>query len=195
MPLVTLTAAEARRKPTVKYNSSDGKRTYGAHVEALAVRPTAPSAPGLTTTTVGGVMAATTGMTYVVTAIANYVESLPSAAATVTTGAGSTNSVDLTINTVTGARHYNVYGRTAGTELFIMTVDVGSTTVHRDTGAVTPSGAQPSGAITAGTVVLRIPNLPAGSGQFPRRHTILAEAATSLGQAGRYEYFRTKQNG
>jgi len=60
MPLVTLTAAEALRKPTVIYNAADGSgRKYGATVERLSVRPSTPGAfANITTSTGGGTLGA-----------------------------------------------------------------------------------------------------------------------------------------
>jgi len=194
VPLFSLTAAEAARKPTVVYNAADGSgRTYGAYVDSFATtRPAAPAAPAITTTTAGGSILGTTALSYVVTSVLNALESLPSAAATITTGAGSTNRVTLTLATVAGVNLYNVYGRTSGTEAFIMTVDTGvSTTVASDTGAITASGAKPSGAISTATVVLRIPNMPSiGAARGWPGRAIVAGPATSVGETGKYEYRR-----
>jgi hypothetical protein len=60
-----------------------------------------------------------------------------SVAATCST-TGSTGAVVLTWPAVTGATHYDVYGRTAGSEFFIATV---TALTYTDTGSVTPSGA------------------------------------------------------
>jgi hypothetical protein len=192
MPLFALTAAEALRRPTVIYNAADGSgRTYGANVENVpTTRPAAPAVPVLVASTTGGTLLGTTSYSYVVSSVLNGVESLPSTAATVTSGAGSTNKVTLTLATVSGITLYNVYGRTSSTEAYIMTVDTGGSTVASDTGAITPAGAKPSGALAAGSAVLRIPSL-AGGTTLPRNKTILAVNATTPGEAGKYEYRRS----
>lgn len=63
------------------------------------------------------------------------------------TGGAATGANDglVTVNwtAVTGALAYEVYGRTAGTELLMYTTPNATTLSWVDTGAVTPSGAQP----------------------------------------------------
>ena len=191
MPLFALTANEALRKPIVNYNAADGSgRVYGAHVEGFpTTRPAAPSAATITTSTLGGSIGAGVGVQYSVTAVDDGIESLPSTLSTLTTtGGGSTNSVSLTIATVAGAEFYNVYGRASGSQLYIMTVDTSTTTVKTDTGAITPSGVVPAGALTAGTAVLRVPSIVGGT--RPYQKNVVAAPATAIGEAGKYEYRR-----
>lgn len=192
MPLFPLTAAEALRKPTVHYNAADGSgRTFGAYVESVAsTRPAAPAAPTVATTTTGGTLGSGIGVQYSVTSVDDGIESLPSALSTLTTtGGGSTNAVQLTLATVAGAEFYNIYGRATGSQLYMMTVETATTTIKVDTGAITPAGAVPSGAITAGTAVLRIPWLATGTRLYNNR-TIVAAPATTIGEVGKYEYRR-----
>lgn len=192
MPLFALTATEALRKPTVHYNAADGSgRTYGAYVENFAsTRPAAPAAPTVAASATGGTIGTGVGVQYSVTSVDNGIESLPSALSTLTTtGGGSTNSVNITVPSVAGAEFYNIYGRASGSQLYVMTVELSSTTVFTDSGAITPVGAVPSGALAAGTVVLRIPNV--GSGTRPyQRSSVVAGPAATIGEIGKYEYRR-----
>jgi len=64
-----------------------------------------------------------------------------STAVTGTVSSGTTGRVDLSWNAVSGASSYKIYGRTGGTEL-LMATQAGTT--YSDTGATTPSGAQPA---------------------------------------------------
>lgn len=196
MPLVVLSAVEAARNPTVKYNAADGsRRSYGAKVEALAVRPTTPAAITSVTEVNGAGTLGAIAASYRYTVIgSNGIESLPSAAAATAAMTGIDNAVDIVMPAVTGAKFYRVYttvARTAGTELLLDTVAAtGSPVTYRDTGALTPAGALPSGALPTGSVILRIPSKP-GSSQATSPMTLVAvEAATTVGQAGRYEYRR-----
>lgn len=197
MPLTALTALTARNKPIVKYNHPDGsKRSYGATVERLAVRPTTPSNfTTVTTQTSGGSLGAAVVTEYKYTIVKNGVESLPNATVgTVTTGAGTNNQVTLTMPANTGADYYRVYttvARTAGTRLLLATVpNTGGAVVYVDTGTVTPSGAEPSGALPTGAVTIRIPAFPGSSASVAPRTLPVVEAATAPGQAGRYEYYQ-----
>lgn len=196
MPLTALTARVAALKPIVKYNHPDGsKRSFGATVERLAVRPSTPANfTSVTTNTTGGVLGATVVTEYKYTAVRNGVESLPNATVgTVTTGAGTTNTVTLTIPANTEAQFFRIYttaARTAGTRLLLATVpNAGGATVYTDTGTITPSGAEPSGALPAGSVTLRIPSYPGLDGTVAPRTLPTVQPATTPGQAGRYEYY------
>lgn len=97
-----------------------------------------PAAPTLVAATTGGTLATAT-YGYKVSALNALGETLASAEATVVV-TGPSGKVTLTWTGVGGATSYNVYGRTAGAELFL--ANVASTYV--DTGAATPAGAQPT---------------------------------------------------
>lgn len=191
MPLFTPGAAEVIRKPAVTYNAADGSgRTYGGTIEAMpTTRPAAPSAPTVVANASGGTLGTGLGVQYSITAVDDGIESLPSALSTLTTtGGGSTNSISITIPQTAGIEMYNIYGRTTGSQLYIMTVDSTTTTIKTDTGAITPSGAVPSGALAAGTAVIRVPMMRGGTRAYQK--DIVAVPATTIGEAGKYEYRR-----
>jgi hypothetical protein len=102
----------------------------------------APGAPTLAPATTGGTLPAGTTYNYRIVARNASGTSLagPEAVANATT-TGTTSSIVVTWAAVTGAASYDVYGRTAGGELFIVNV---TATTYTDTGAVTPAGALPS---------------------------------------------------
>lgn len=191
MPLTTPGAAEAARKPGVVYNAADGSgRTYGGTIEAMpSTRPAAPSAPTITTSTQGGAFASGIGVQYSITAVDDGIESLPSSLSTLTTtGSGSTNSVTIAVPQTAGIEFYNIYGRSSGSQLYIMTVDSTTTTLKVDTGSITPAGAVPAGALTAGTALIRVPGVRGGTRVYQK--DIVAVPATAIGTAGTYEYRR-----
>jgi hypothetical protein len=73
------------------------------------------------------------------------VESAPVASAkTTVVGGGTTNKVTITFPNATATSVYKVYGRSAGTEVFMATVTPGVAGTWDDTGAITPSGALPT---------------------------------------------------
>lgn len=90
-------------------------------------------------------VAGSTSYSYKITAVSNRGETLPSKAISITTGnttLSGSNFNRLKWDIVPGAVSYNVYGRTAGSELFIANVLVNS---YEDKGAVvTPAGAIPT---------------------------------------------------
>lgn len=198
MPLVNLTAVEAARNPTVVYNAPDGSgRTYGATVVKFAARPsTPPNFTSITTQTTGGTLTNSLATVYRYTVVIDGVESLPGGAnGTVTTDAvATTNQVTLTMPVVAGAQFYRVYttaARTTGARLLLTTLPAtGSPVVFVDTGAITPSGAEPSGALPTGAVTLRIHTVPGSDTTTSPRQLAVVEPATTVGQAGRYEYRR-----
>lgn len=92
----------------------------------------------------GGTLAAAS-YAYSVTAVNSSGETISSTGATVVVAAGTTNSVTVGWGAVVGATQYRIYGRTAGSQLYIGT----STTLSfLDTGAITPAGATPPLAYT-----------------------------------------------
>jgi hypothetical protein len=193
VPLQTITALDALRKTTVIYNGPNGRK-YGATVEGLSTRGATPAvAVTATTTTVGGSIASTTATSYRYTVVTGTNgESLPSTGAGVTTGATETNSVQVSIPPVTGADYYVLYGRTSGAEAYLGTIGaVANTTVtFNDIGqSIQTSTTVPSGAVTAGSVALRIHTRPGDRVGTPRLLT-LVPPATSVNQPGRYEYYR-----
>lgn len=196
MPLNNLTAVEAARNPTVIYNAPDGSgRTYGATVVKFAARPaTPPQATSAVEVDGQGTLGAITA-SYRYTVVVDGVESLPATArATSAPMVGTDNAVDLTMPAVATAQFYRIYtsvARTAGTELLLATVPAtGSPVVYRDTGALTPAGALPAGALPTGAATLRIHTVPGSDSTVSPRQLAVVEPATTVGQAGRYEYHR-----
>lgn len=86
-----------------------------------------PATPTLTTSTTGGTIAASTTLTYGVTARNAQGESTESATTQITTGSGSTNSNTVAWAAVTGATSYNVYqgGLLIGSTSSLSFVDTG----------------------------------------------------------------------
>jgi len=107
----------------------------------------APVQAAATSSTSGGTLPATSTYKYVLTATNAAGETTVSNEQTITTGAGSTNSNTVNWAIVNGASGYKIYrtaaGGGTGTELLLATVTGGSTVSYVDTGALTPSGAQP----------------------------------------------------
>lgn len=193
MPLYAVTAEEAVRKPTVIYNHPDGSgRTYGARVEAYAARPSTPSAATAVAAPTGGTLPVTTSFSYRWTTYTKGggVESLPATGVLVATTA-ATSRVTVTIPPLVGSVA-NIYRSVTvgGPEVFLTSVSRDDTVNYVDTGAITPSGALPTGSLTAGTLVIRVPWFPNAGEHSPRGRTVVAEAATAIGQAGKYEYNR-----
>ena len=130
----------------------------GAVIQVIDSRPTdrlggrsimqvgAPTGVSVTTSGTAGSIAASTDCTYQVSALYPWGESAASAPVSVTTGTGTTNENTISWTLPTQATAAKIYGRTAGGELFIATVNAG-TSSYLDTGAVTPSGALPTGTL------------------------------------------------
>lgn len=123
-------------------------KMLGVLCTSLQAGISAPAAPSLTTATTGGTLAAGS-YNYRVTALNAYGETLPSpeAASNITT-TGTTSTVTISWAAVPGASSYKVYGRTPGGELYMATVNSGTT--YTDTGSVVPAGALPSTNTTPG---------------------------------------------
>lgn len=182
MPLRQLTAAEATDGRTVRYIAASGE-SFNATVDSMSVRASAPATPGIATAGTGGTLGATLSTSYRMTAVINGVESQASTAATIVTGAGTTNTVTLTWSAVTGASSYRIYGRTSGTELLMGTVQA-PTLTFIDTGAVTPSGALPA-ALAAGAATLRVSTTPGSLGSRLLGGIL---AATTMDQTNVYQH-------
>lgn len=104
----------------------------------------APATPASSTSASGGTLAAAT-YSYRISKVVNGIESPPSVAKTqVTTGSTSTVTVDWTATLDPKATAYKVYGRSAGTELLMATILVGTATLFIDDASVTPAGALPA---------------------------------------------------
>ena len=139
MPLQT-----AQTGDTVSYRNTDGETT---NVLVTAHQRSAPGIPGSATAVSGGTLTAAT-YSYRLSAVIGGVETQASTAKTqVTTGSNSTVTIDWTTIAASapynGATSFKVYGRSAGTELLMGTVNM-PTTTFVDTGSVTPSGALPA---------------------------------------------------
>jgi hypothetical protein len=130
----------------------------GAIIQVTDTRPTdrlggrslmnvgAPTGVGVTTSGAAGSIAASLDCTYQVSALYPWGESAASAPVSVTTGTGATNENTISWTLPAQATAAKVYGRTAGGELFIATVNAG-TDSYLDTGSVTPAGALPTGTL------------------------------------------------
>lgn len=134
----------AKLNDVVSYRDAAG---YTTDVVVTGIQAAAPVAGDFTVTpsAAGGTLATAT-YSYKVTAVVDGVETAVSVAETAAV-TGPTGSV--TINFTVGlasfptATAWKVYGRAAGTELLIATINA-PTATYVDTGAVTPAGAQPA---------------------------------------------------
>ena len=90
----------------------------------------------------GGILAAGT-YTYSVTAVDESGETLASTTQSATTS-GSTSSITLTWNAVSGAAGYRLYGRTAGNQQRLVTVLASDGQTFIDDGGITVNGSPPS---------------------------------------------------
>jgi len=126
----------------VQFRNADGE-TYNATVNQ--VQPAAPASGDFTVANsgTGGTLGAAT-YSYRITQVVNGVESAPVAAKTTVVGAGTTNKCTITFPNATATSRYGVYGRSAGTEVFIAYTTPGVAGTFDDTGAVTPAGALPT---------------------------------------------------
>jgi hypothetical protein len=162
---------------TVQYRNAAGK-TRNAIVRQL--QPAAPAAGDFTVANsgTGGTLTAAT-YSYKITQVVNGVESAPVASAKTTViGSGTTNKVTITFPNATATSVYGVYGRSAGTEVFIGYSTAGASTFD-DTGSVTPSGALPT---ADGRVGLINPTGGLKSGQLG----VTAVKATSVASVDAY---------
>lgn len=121
------------------------KKTNDTGGSALA----APTIGAVTTSTTGGSIGAGVATSYKVTAFHANGETLPSSAAGVTTGAGTTNSTVVNWSKVVGATGYRIYGRTSGS--WGLLAEVGDVNAYTDPGTPAP-GAAPPGANTTGSL-------------------------------------------
>ena len=111
-------------------------------VQAAGAVPT-PTISSVTTSSTGGTLGAGTySYRVVATTINGANRTLPSVAESVVVASGTTNSNTINWGAVAGATGYRIYGRTAGSELFI--AQVGAVTSYVDTGSITPAGALPT---------------------------------------------------
>lgn len=116
--------------------------------EVIATPLTAPVNGTFTTATTGGSLSQGT-FYYRVAAFDSVGTSIASLETSITIPAGTnTNTATVTWGQVAGATGYKVYGRTFGTELLIVSIASATTLSFTDTGAITPSGALPSGNTT-----------------------------------------------
>lgn len=102
-----------------------------------------PTAPSGAQNGAGGTLTAATYV-YKYTYVKDGIESPPSpASANVVIASGTTNKITVTVTAVAGATSYNVYGRTGGAFLKILTF-TDPTVSGDDTGSVTPTGSAPT---------------------------------------------------
>ena len=134
----------AGETPLFQFTAKQGPGSYGdriaVQIESQNVVP--PTGLGATTTTLDGNLLAGT-YEYVVSAIGSTGESLASAPLTVVIGgASTTNTVTISWSAVNGAKGYRIYGRAAGTPLFLD--QVGSASYeYTDLGNITPDSSSP----------------------------------------------------
>jgi hypothetical protein len=131
----------------VTYRDAKGKTKVGI-VRAVSPRPISPNLHAPAGSTSGGTLAAGTYY-YRVSATVGGVEGLACAEQSGVVASGTTGSVSLTVDAVTGATAYNYYGRTQAGELLLKS-QAGTTYV--DTNADTPAGALPTLANALATV-------------------------------------------
>lgn len=125
---------------TVQYRNAVGETR---NMVILYAQEAAPPVPAIATNASGGTLAAAT-YSYRISKVVNGIETTASTAVTqITTGSTSTVTLDWTANVDARATSYKVYGRSAGTELLMGTVNA-PTTTFTDTGSVTPAGALPA---------------------------------------------------
>ena len=108
-------------------------------VDAFAL----PGSPAVSTSATGGTLAASTAYTYELEAVYPNGYSGPTAAVSVTTGTGTTNSNTITWTVPSGATSVNVYGNIAGSLGLLANVASGGTS-YTDTGGTTPGAAIPT---------------------------------------------------
>jgi hypothetical protein len=136
-----------KKKQVVRYENPGGK---SRNATVVGVQGVATAAPGLSTSTAGGTLAAAT-YSYKTAAIVDGVPRPASPANTqVTTGATSSNTI--TAPVVTGATAYRFYGRVGGSEGLLVEQ---ASNVYIDTGAASV-GAAPTA--LAGDARLFIPS-------------------------------------
>lgn len=134
----------AGETPLFQFTAKQGPGSYGdriaVRIESQNVVP--PSGLSGTTTTLDGNLLAGT-YEYVVSAIGATGESLASAPLTVVVGGSSTtNTITIRWDAVNGAIGYRIYGRAAGSPLYLD--QVGSATFeYTDFGVVTPDADRP----------------------------------------------------
>lgn len=93
----------------------------------------------------GSLPAAPGGYSYRVSVVVGD-EETSAGTAVVSAAVALNDQVSITIPHVRGAKGYNIYGRVAGSELFIAYIQAsttGASVVYTDTGAITPAGALP----------------------------------------------------
>ena len=135
---------------TVQYRNADGETS---NVIVLGVQPEAPdSAPDVDDDDTGGTLEAGT-YSYRITRIVNGAESEASAAGTVVVASGSTNVTIVTLPGEDGVQ-YGIYGRSAGTEEFMVVTAAGADSFI-DTGEITPDGPLAEDIEEDGRVALR----------------------------------------
>ncbi len=140
IPMATVVAGSAAITTV-----TDTRPAYYARGGRLVMGIGAPTGVAVVTATTGGTLAAAT-YGYRVSAVYPWGESVASAEVQVTTtGTTSENTISWTLPS--GATAAKVYGRTVGGELYIATVNAG-TSSYTDTGSVTSSGALPTGTLT-----------------------------------------------
>jgi len=166
-----LKAAKTILRQTVKYIFANGRSMTG---KVLGNAGTAPTTPGVATSTTGGTLAAAT-YAYTSTALVAGVETQASAQASqVTTGSTSTVTITATVNAAATA--YRFYGRTSGSQLFMKQQ---TSNVFIDDGSLTPVAGAASPA--ASTSSLLFPEL-----QNNTRLIHGVAAATTNKQTGAY---------
>jgi len=153
------TAVKSSGRQGVLYRHVDGQ-VYDGYIVGQQVG--ALSTPGTPTVTPQGTTGATT-YGYRIVARNSSGVTLPGTGGTTATGnaaLSATNFNRVTWSAVTGAESYDVYGRTAAGELFMVNT---TALTFDDTGTITPSGALPGSNTTATGYNVYVPNLKTAS--------------------------------
>jgi hypothetical protein len=132
-------------QPVLMFYPAQGPGSYGDNVAIRIVSQNldVPEAPTLSSTTVGGILAAGT-YGYTIAAISAAGDTMASAPATITLAATTTGTVILNWKLVENARGYKIFGRGADATVQGLMATVGANTIFWvDSGAVTPDLIQP----------------------------------------------------
>ena len=149
------TAVKSSGRQSVLYRHIDGQ-VYDGYIVGQQVG--ALSTPGVPTVTPQGTTGATT-YSYRIVARNSSGVTLAGTGGTTATGnatLSATNFNRVTWSAVTGAESYDVYGRTAATELFMVNT---TALTFDDIGTITPSGALPGSNTTVTGYNVYVPNL------------------------------------
>jgi len=173
------TAVKSSGRQSVLYRHIDGQ-VYDGYIVGQQVG--ALSTPGVPTVTPQGTTGATT-YSYRIVARNSSGVTLAGTGGTTATGnatLSATNFNRVTWSAVTSAESYDVYGRTAATELFMVNT---TALTFDDIGTITPSGALPGSNTTVTGYNVYVPNLKTQSASIvnPGSPVTVTPAVTRIG--------------